>query len=87
MSLNRRILEDDALAIAPPAAFEANRLVEDAGALTKEVETLMTDIGNKVEIAPHDRIEIIRLVEAFKNKTFRLYTRALEAKNAIEAGR
>ncbi|QFT69343.1 hypothetical protein FIU93_21330 [Labrenzia sp. THAF35] len=77
----------DAKRLQPPAAHRAERLLTDAGDLIAEIGTLKTDLEACLEIRPHDKAEILRLVENLKKRAMTLHGQAVQACQAIKEGR
>lgn len=78
---------DDAKRILPPAAHRATSFVQETGDLVSELNELKTRLENCLEVRPHDRTEILALVESFKKNAMTLHGQAVHACQTIRTGR
>jgi ribosome maturation protein Sdo1 len=81
------IVKADARRIAPPAAHRAERFLAETGNLITEIGQHEKDLQTLLEIRPHDKTEILRLVENLKKKAMTLHGQAVQACQDIKAGR
>ena len=79
--------KEDARRIAPPAAHRAGTLLDDAGPLVSEIEQLQAQLQDRIKTSPHDKTEILRLVDTFKKKAMALFGHAADASRTIKDGR
>lgn len=77
----------DALRLAPPAAHRAERFLTDTGDLIAEIGRHEKDLKALLEIRPHDKPEILRLVETIKKFAMTLHGQAVQACQDIKTGR
>lgn len=77
----------DARRIAPPAAHRAERFLTETGDLIAEIGRHEKDLQALLEIRPHDKAEILRLVEILKKKAMTLHGQAVQACQEIKDGR
>jgi hypothetical protein len=87
MALASEIVKADARRLAPPAAHRAERFLTDTGDLIAEIGRHERDLQTLLEIRPHDKPEILRLVEALKKKAMTLHGKAVQACQDIKDGR
>lgn len=77
----------DAKRLLPPAAHRAERFLTDTGDLIAEIADCEKDLKACLEIRPHDKAEILRLVENLKKRAMTLHGQAVQACQAIKEGR
>lgn len=77
----------DARRIPPPAAHRAERFLSDVGGLIAEIDATETDLRACLEIRPHDKTEILRLVDNLKKRAMALHGQAVQACHDIRQGR
>lgn len=87
MALVSEAVKADAKRLSPPAAHRAERFLADTGDLITEIDQHETDLRALLEIRPHDKPEILRLVENLKKKAMTLHGQAVQACQDIKAGR
>jgi hypothetical protein len=77
----------DARRCAPPAAHCASRLVDDTGPLVREITEIQSELEICLDKRPHDKTEILRLVETFKKRAMSIHGKAVTACQTIRSGR
>ncbi|WP_420415086.1 hypothetical protein [Roseibium sp.] len=77
----------DAQKIAPPAAHRAGLMAETTAPLITEIAKLQTDLERCLDKRPHDKTEILRLVENLKKRAMTLHGQAVAAFQNIRSGR
>jgi len=87
MTAVSEIVKADARRLAPPAAHRAERFLTGARDLIAEIGQHETDLQTLLEIRPHDKPEILRLVETLKKKAMTLHGKAVQACQDIKDGR
>lgn len=87
MGMVSEIVKADAKRLAPPAARRAERFLTETGDLITEIGQYETDLRTLLEIRPHDKPEILRLLSNLKKKAMTLHGKAVLACRDIEDGR
>lgn len=87
MAMVSEAVKADAKRLAPPAAHRAERFLTDTGDLIAEIGQHETDLQALLEIRPHDKAEILRLVVNLKKKAMTLHGKAVQACQDIKDGR
>jgi predicted chitinase len=77
----------DAKRIAPPAAHQAGKMVADTEALVEEINEIQSNLKTCLDQRPHDKAEILRLVENFKKRAMSIHGKAVTACQTIRSGR
>ncbi|MEO1110505.1 MAG: hypothetical protein AAFX90_21575 [Pseudomonadota bacterium] len=87
MSSISDLQKEDAKRLAPPAAHRAGVLLDEVGPLIEDIGRIQSTLQSCLEICPHDKAEILRLVDTFKKKAMALHGRAVTASLTIKDGR
>ncbi|MCK7611996.1 hypothetical protein [Roseibium sediminicola] len=86
MALVSEAVKADARRLAPPAAHRAERFLFETADLIAEIGQRETDLQALLEIRPHDKPEILRLVDSLKKKAMTLHGKAVQASQDIKDG-
>lgn len=77
----------DAKRLLPPAAHRAQAMLSQTRGLVVEIGQLEAALEDCLASRPHDKTEILRLVDMFKKRAMTLHGQAVTACLAIKDGR
>ncbi|KZM48269.1 hypothetical protein [Labrenzia sp. OB1] len=87
MALVSAIQADDAKRLKPPAAHRAGMFLRETGDLVADLGDLQQNLTACLESRPHDKAEILCLVDSFKKRAMALHGQAVLASQSIKDGR